>query len=279
MGLAEHEVVLRGGFLKAPVVIGGCRLVHGATYLPLLKGDPVISNFLSPRPCNKRPLRGTRLPEELQKLRNDFILTMCVDPAERAFAEDLALCGHVLSTKRRRHTPTGESALPPTVVVVYKKDGFADWAVRVLVDRYIRMAPSIEVTTENLRELFDRVRADLQEGSIVCPRRGGAAGAKRPPRGEPGCRRFWTGRRWLEKRPVEETGAAATSHASGAAGSGSRARRTKFRTLTVKPSIAVSPSPGRGRPRREPRAAVRTEADLPEVPPVEESGWGDDFGV
>ena len=121
VGLAEDEVVLRGGFLKAPVVIGGCRLVHGATYFPLLKGDPVISNFLSPRPCDKRPLRGTRLPEELQKLRNDFILTMGVDPAERDSVDDLAVGGHEPSTKRRRHKPAGETALPPTVVVVHRR--------------------------------------------------------------------------------------------------------------------------------------------------------------
>ena len=74
-GLSADEIVLRGGFLKGLVVYGVCTKVGGAMFTPLLKSDLVFSKFLSPRPCNKRPLRGTHVPEELQQLRNKFILT------------------------------------------------------------------------------------------------------------------------------------------------------------------------------------------------------------
>ena len=92
VGLAMDELVLRGGFLKNPVILPACQVVGGALYFPLLKSDPVLSNFLSPMPCNRRPLRATRVPEELQKLRNAFILNRG-EEAEPDFAEDLVWGG------------------------------------------------------------------------------------------------------------------------------------------------------------------------------------------
>lgn len=68
-GLEETEVVLRGGFLQEPVVIGGCRLVDGRVFLPLLKGDIRLSNFLTDEQGHQRPLSRTMVFETIQKLR------------------------------------------------------------------------------------------------------------------------------------------------------------------------------------------------------------------
>ena len=279
LGLAEDEIVLRGGFLKGPAIYGGCSSVGGAMFMPLLKSDPVFSNFLSPRPCNKRPLRGTYVPEELAKLRNKFIATKGAEQeADYDYAQDLGLGGEVTSKKRRVYKDKAEKTLPPTVVVVYKKEGFPDWRVRLLVDKWVRFAPSMEVTAENLQSLFDRVRADLEEGGVKRERNGGSGGAARPPKGPRDQRRFWIGTKWLEKRRPEPEGWAATGHvadpeAAALGKTGVRARRTPFRTLRVAASNAESPPPQRGRPRKNPQAASRSDAD----PPAVEPGLQDDF--
>lgn len=286
LGLAEDEIVLRGGFLKGPVIFGGCTEVGGAMFMPLLKSDPVFSNFLSPRPCNKRPLKGTHVPEELQKLRNKFVLTKGEDQeVEHDYVQDLGLGGEVSSKKRRVYKDKAEKTLPQTVVVVYKKEGFPDWRVRLLVDKWVRYAPSMEVSAENLKALFERVRADLEDGEVKRERFGGPDGAARKPKGPREKRRFWIGTRWLEKRRMEQEGGAATGSddhpeaalvaVATAAKTGSRAKRAKFRTLRVAPSHAASPPRQRGRPRKNPQAATSTDADLP----VDEAGLQDDFAL
>lgn len=284
LGLADDEIVLRGGFLKGPAIYGGCRELGGAIYMPLLKSEPVLSNLLSPRPCNRRPLRGTQVLEELQKLRNQFILTKGdAQEAEQDYAQDLGLGGEVTSKKRRVYKDKAEKTLPPSVVVVYKKDGFPDWHVRLLVDKWVRFAPAMEATVENLQALFERVRSDLEDGDVKRERFGGPAGAARKPKGPREQRRFWTGTRWLEKRPAVQVGGAATGHdgaatghdASSSAQMGSRAKRTRYRTLRVAASNAESPPRLRGRPRKHLAAANRTEAD----PPAAETGLQDDFAM
>lgn len=287
LGLAEDEIVLRGGFLKSPAIYGGCTEVGGAMFMPLLKSDPVFSNFLSPRPCNKRPLRGTTVPEELQKLRNQFIVTKGEDQEADDYAKDLGLGGEAPSKKRRVYKDKAEKTLPPTVEVVYKKEGFADWRVRLKVDKWVRYAPAMEVTAENLQALFERVRADLEDGGVKRERFGGPVGAARQPKGPREKRRFWIGTKWLEKRRLEEEeeGGAATGlddysgttvvEAAAAAKSGARARRARFRTLRVAASNAESPPRQRGRPRKEPQAVTRTEADLLE----DDAGLQDDFAL
>ena len=286
LGLAEDEIVLRGGFLKGPVIFGGCTQVGDAMFMPLLKSDILFSNFLSPRPCNKRPLEGTDVPEELQKLRNKFILTKGEEQdGGYDYVQDLGLGGEVTSKKRRVYKDKAEKTLPQTVVVVLKKAGFPDWQVRLLVDKWVRYAPAMEVTAENLKALFERVRADLEDGEVKRERFGGPDGAERKPKGPREKRRFWLGNRWLEKRRMEHDGGAATGHddqpeaamvaVATVAQIGCRAKRAKFRTLRVVASNAESPPRQRGRPRKNPQAATRTEADLPE----DEAGLQDDFAM
>lgn len=266
--------------MKGPVILGGLREVNGKLYLPLLKGDPVLSNFLSPRPCNTRPLRATQVPEELQHLRNTFIMGRGeVEEQEEDFATDLAL-GGATGQKRRIRKEKAEKLLPPTVVVMHSKAGFPDWPARVLVDKWVRLAPAMEVCEFNFQSLFDRVRADLEDGEVKRARHGGAAGAARKPKGPREKRRFWKGSKWLEKRQLRPAVGAATGldppeAVAAGASSAARVKRTKYRTLLIAPSDAQSPPRSRGRPRRTQPIAPRTEAD----PPAPATGLEDAFAL
>jgi len=65
----ETEVVWRGGVLQEPVIICGCKVLDGRVFLPLLKGDNRLSNFLTDGPSGKRPLSRRLVFETIQKLR------------------------------------------------------------------------------------------------------------------------------------------------------------------------------------------------------------------
>ena len=165
LGLLETEVVLRGGFLQQPVIIGGCKVSDGRVFLPLLKGDMRLSNFLTDEPSGTRPLSRSLVFETIQKLRphrtddrqraftdihspthrtkqtrtrwqmkmdrNDFILSATNlaghDPQEEDYAEELA--GHEPQddeVKRRRRRARLESSLPPWTEIVFQKPGHED---------------------------------------------------------------------------------------------------------------------------------------------------------
>ena len=281
LGLAPDEVVLRGGFLQGPAIVGGCEEVDGAMYMPLLKHDPVLSNFLSPLPCNRRPLRGTTVLQELQRLRNDYISSAGTFPpaeADDAETEQLGLGGDA-SAKKRRSRAKLEKALPRTVEVVLVKSGFPDWRVNLKLDKYTRMVPAMEVTPANLRALFQRVRADLEEGRIKLERKGGCQGAARRPRTAAGRRGYWKGKKWLLKERVVQEDPAAMGHEADAPAtppSGQRAKRTRYRTLVKADSLASSPA-RRGRPAATRRVPGRTEADVPV--PTTGQGLEDSFAL
>ena len=280
LGLAPDEVVLRGGFLKSPAIMAGCEEVGGAMYMPMLKSDPILSNFLSPLPCNRRPLRGTTVLEELQLLRNNFICSAGTLPPEADDDETQQLgLGGDASAKKRRSRAKLEKTLPPTVEVVFVKSGFPDWRVNLKLEKYIRMAPAMEVTIANLRALFARVRADLEEGIIKRQRNGGPQGAARKPRAAAGKRSYWKGKKWLLKERIPKEDQAAMGHEGDAPStppSGHRARRPRYRTLMKADSLAESPA-RRGRPVQTPKEAGRTEADVPV--PSEEQGLEDSFAL
>ena len=63
-------------------------------------------------------------------IRDRFIATKGAEQeADYDYAQDLGLGGEVTSKKRRVYKDKAEKTLPPTVVVVYKKEGFPDWPV------------------------------------------------------------------------------------------------------------------------------------------------------
>jgi hypothetical protein len=70
VGLESTEMVLRGGYLKNPVVLKGLTDMDGRVFVPLRKMCPMLSDFLTESPCFKRPLANTTVFENLMKLRN-----------------------------------------------------------------------------------------------------------------------------------------------------------------------------------------------------------------
>ena len=242
--------------------------------MPLLKSDPVLSYFLFPMSCNRRPLRGTTVLEELQRLRNIFIFSAGTLPPEGADdeAQELELVGDA-SARKRRYRARLERNLPPTTVeVVLVKTGFPDWRVNLKLDKFVRMAPSMEVTSANLEALFEWVRADLEEGTIKRQRKGGPQGAARRPRTAAGQLRYWKGNGLLLKErmpPEDQTAMGHEGDAPTMPPTGHRAKRPKFRTLVKAASLAETTPPRRGRRAQTSPVAPRTEADVP-VPAKEQ---------
>ena len=102
--------------------------------------------------------------------------------------------------------------------------GGQDWRLRVAVDPFTRMAPSIEATTANMQALLERVQADMRAGQAKRLPNGAAAGrepvaadhepataghepaTRRMPKGLWGQREYWlkppksgAEGRWLKK--------------------------------------------------------------------------------
>ena len=57
--LGPTECILRGGYLKEPVVYGRVVAVAGELFVPLWKTDPLLNKFLVAGSINGRPLAGT----------------------------------------------------------------------------------------------------------------------------------------------------------------------------------------------------------------------------
>lgn len=125
VGLADSEVVLRGGYLAEPVIIGGCIVADGRKFMPLLKGDVRLSNFLTPLRANERPLSRTLVIETIQKLRNDFILAAGMPAAgeEEDYAEEMEADGAPAEQRARRRRAASERALPQYAEIIVQKPG------------------------------------------------------------------------------------------------------------------------------------------------------------
>ena len=54
----ETELVLRGGYLKSPVVATGLKVVGGKKYIYLTKNNRILNNFLKGKLNSKNPLQA-----------------------------------------------------------------------------------------------------------------------------------------------------------------------------------------------------------------------------
>ena len=71
-GLVEEtEMVLRGGYLRGPVVATGLRCVDGRMYMYLAKSSLFLCNFLAVELARKKPLAKSFVFERIAQARND----------------------------------------------------------------------------------------------------------------------------------------------------------------------------------------------------------------
>lgn len=226
LGLMPGELVLRGGMLKGPTVISGVKMVHGCGFVYLWKTSRWMNQFFAGKLSGKRPLACTKVPEDLQVLREqaraDCLRGMeaaaedCGSSAGKpdptaALGFDAPAPAAAVVVKSSKRAKKGAKALLPSVVeVTLKKDGFEPWPVRLLLES-VQKAVALEATVENLTALYLRVQADLAAQRKLRPRHGRGSGfpcgsadiRRKPPRHyEDGTKEYSVRNRWVRKFPL-----------------------------------------------------------------------------
>ena len=239
VGLVQDtEMVIRGGYLRGPVVATGLRLVDGRTYMYLAKSSLLLCNFFAVQPARKKPLAKSLMFERIAQARNDKYKALvkctgtqpCAAPA--ATGQDVATdpCDLLdmdldplgdLGIDAGPPPPGGEpkgkrgttaprlrkkvrNAVSTSAEISVALSGRPDWNVWVLME-VASKAPAIEATVDNLQLLFDVIDNEIQFRGIRRPRhRSESAGERPKPRGPREKREYAVGRQWLTKIPVGE---------------------------------------------------------------------------
>lgn len=231
--LDKTEVVLRGGFLKGPVVVTGLTCVGGRMYLYLSKSNNVLlSNFFSKEPARNRPLAKTLMFERIAELRDakykalvkdahtvavnvpeatgQLVVTdpcddlgLDADPVSDLFGEatgpSVAGKPKAKANAKRRVRRKARLSVPPAAELSFNRAGQPDWTFWSLMEP-ANKAPAIEVTAENLQALFELVDNEISHGGVRRPQHGSSSQGLRPcPRGPPDRREYCIGSRWVIK--------------------------------------------------------------------------------
>ena len=234
----DTEMVIRGGYLRGPVVATGLRVVDGRMYIYLVKSSLLLCNFFAVQPARKKPLAKCLMFERIAQARNDkykaLVKSMCGHPGTALAAtvqnvvtdpcdlldmdlgpmDDLGIdAGPPLpggepkgerSTKAPRYRKKQRNAVSPAAEISVPLSGRPAWKVWVLMEG-AKKAPAIEATVDNMQLLFDVIDNEIQFGGIRRPRFGSETESSRPkPRGPREKREYAAGRRWLTKIPVGE---------------------------------------------------------------------------
>ena len=243
LGLQSGEEVLRGGYLKEPMVLTRLKRVEGRMFMYLLKGGRELLNFLVPleaRGRGKRPLANSRVFEDLALLRSQY--RNCLNAQDRADrdlasntpkkSDDLAAlldldddvsgvsdpATKIITTSpnaKWRQAKNARRTMPNIVQVTLEHEGFDAWTPNILLERD-NMAVAMEATAANFAMLFRLVDHDLVHGGRKREKFGSQVASRPPPRGPPTAREYFVRNRWLTKIPVETSGASS---------------RVRFRTL------------------------------------------------
>ena len=220
LGCVDTELVLRGGYLKAPMVMTRLSVVDGDQYMSLWKSSPELAKFLFHGCSHSKQLKHMKVFETLACLRNAAIkasqIALVLSPADSAepdLADQLDLdAEHVSATgvagtvrSRKMSFAKASKLLPRTVMVTCKRAGQLPWQPRVLVEAPHK-APAIQATSENLQILFSIVDNEATHGGddTDAPV---ARKAIKEPRGGKGDREYWNGKHWLRKTVVGRMGA------------------------------------------------------------------------
>jgi len=227
-GLASSEMIVRGGYLKGPIVLQRLKEVAGKKFMYLTKtggGSVALTRFLSKEPPRKRPLAKTNVFENIAKLRDAkfraFSASSAATCPEVAKATGPAATGQegdacdalgleedsvealdqpkaMMRSKKRLHKKD-KVAVPPSAEVCYERPGQPPWTFHVLLEGAAR-CPTMEATQPNLQMLLTLVDDDITHGATRRAKHGVATASTRPPpRGEPGRRSYAVGRKWVTK--------------------------------------------------------------------------------
>jgi len=175
--LLPNECLLRGGFLKEPLIFPRVSQVAGKGFIPLWKTDPLLNRFLTPGSVNGRPLADCRVFGRILEARNlaqeaaSASAEAAVDAAVAAAAQDIdpvAVLGlDKKPTKKRKRKLGGNlprDFLPPFVgITVDTLARQEPWVLVVATASHRGACPAIEATAHNLQRLFEEVRHQLCE--------------------------------------------------------------------------------------------------------------------
>ena len=220
-GLDASEAVVRGGRLTEPVLFSNLLVAgDGKKFVRLKKSHEGLCRFLTGKGAWSSPLAGSTVFETLRVRHDEQIEALVAatfsgpgagEPAAGDGEEDpMALlgidqptafepgkrsCSRAISRLRK-----SVASQQPGYVRVGLEPGYE---LLVLTEADSHCPPAIELTASSLWSLFRAVNADLDQTEKP-PRE--EATASREPRGPPGKREYWCGRRsvWLQKEMLPE---------------------------------------------------------------------------
>lgn len=221
MGCKPTEVVIRGGYLKQPLVLTGLSVVGGQQFFGLAKTSRVLNRFLCKEPLCKRPLARTLVIEKLAILRNDAYQKAL---AETKVSQEVAVVmDHDLTAglnldmdtdvmvasesspgKRRVSNRRFLAQMPSTVRVLMDRADSDPWEPVLLAEPATK-APSMEASAENFASLFALVDADVSNGDVRREAHGTTRDelSRRGPRGPKDARQYFIRGKWITKIPKD----------------------------------------------------------------------------
>jgi len=208
-GLLDTEMVLRGGGLSEPVVLGGLKEVDGAYFVTIRKHDTTMHRFLTGKACHASLLTVSPVLDGLASLRASARAREAKGVKEEAPATDepdptelLGLDAGTRTPKLVRLRRSDLLKFSNIVPVEFKRDGFPTWEVRLLMAAG-REAIAMEASAANFSALYAFVQDDLG-ARVAKASMGRGTTAERAPRGSQGSREYWRKDRkaWVTRQKV-----------------------------------------------------------------------------
>ena len=188
----DPEVVLRGGHLDKPTLLGNLTIVEGHKFVHLWKGCPILNKFLTGKSAMHRPLANSSAIENLAAKRNEAFREILADEEDGGEEADDPVDALGLDeeddvkmdyqkskkngrsecqkSKARKYLPIRMKMMSrPSFLPVEVQGGFAPsgesapWRPLVLLE-VASTAPAMEATSENFKALFDLVASELAGG-------------------------------------------------------------------------------------------------------------------
>jgi hypothetical protein len=210
-GLLPGELVVRGGRLRSPMILGNLRDATGRRFLDLHKDDDFLCEFLSGKQRFKRPFTGWPLFDQLRDLRNSYCKKALADllsmePLEGTHSEEKPT--DLKAPKSVRRASFWDLAkLPLVMTFSFTDDALPEpWEFAALVEIGMK-AISIEATTPNfntMTRLFHAWSLDQERQSSGTRQLRRAKSDSKKPRGSPHSRVYHIASKGFVKLQVED---------------------------------------------------------------------------